>query len=127
MNGVATVESRPVSTETTSNCGYVHPQVDVFETNEHYVLTADMPGVNKNGVEILLEGNELTIIGRRSIERPDGSLLHREISERDFRRVFALDPEIDSEKITARMEQGVLVLYLPKSEKVKPRKIAITG
>jgi HSP20 family protein len=104
---------------------YVSPEVNIFETNDGYLLEAEMPGVNKNGLEITLENNELTITGHRQVESLTGQRLVGESGYHDFRRVFALDPAIDTGKISAKMEQGVLRLNLPKSEKVKPRKIAV--
>jgi HSP20 family protein len=104
---------------------YVAPEVNIFENKDGYVLEADMPGVNKDGLEITLEGNELTIVGRRNVERPNGIAVFRETRTADFRRVFELDPAIDTGRISARMEQGMLTLTLPKSERVKPRKIAV--
>lgn len=103
----------------------VAPEVNVFENKDGYVLEAEMPGVSKEGLEISLDGNELTIVGRRKTEQLSGQPLFRESREADFRRVFELDPAIDTSKISARMEQGVLTLTLPKSEKVKPRKIKV--
>jgi HSP20 family protein len=81
--------------------------------------------VNKDGLEITLEGNEITIIGRRSTETLKADVLYRESRAADYRRVFELDPAIDSAKIFAKIDQGVLRLSLPKTEKVKPRKITI--
>jgi HSP20 family protein len=104
---------------------YVSPEVNIFETHDGYLLEAEMPGVNKNGLELTLENNELTITGHRQVEPLTGQRLVGESSYQDFRRVFALDPAIDTGKISAKMEQGVLRLSLPKSEKVKPRKIAV--
>jgi len=104
---------------------YVAPQVNIFENKDGYVLEAEMPGVNKQGLEITLEDNEITIVGHRNTEPPSGQLLFRERHLADFRRVFELDPAIDRTKIFARMDQGVLTLALPKSEKVKPRKIRV--
>jgi HSP20 family protein len=85
-----------------------------------------MPGVNKDGLEITLEGNEITILGRRTAEPNDGELLFRERSTADYRHVFELDPAIDTGKISAKLEQGMLLLTLPKSERVKPRKITVS-
>jgi HSP20 family protein len=104
---------------------YVAPQVNIFETKEGYLLEAEMPGVNKEGLEITLENNEITIVGHRQPEHAPGQALFRERHAADFRRVFELDPAIDTTKISARMDQGVLSLTLPKSEKVKPRKIRV--
>jgi HSP20 family protein len=105
---------------------YAAPDVNIFETKDEYVLEAEMPGVSKDGLEITLEGNVLTLVGRRSDETPTGDAVYRESRPADYRRVFELDPAIDAEKINARVDQGVLRLTLPKAERVKPRKIAVT-
>ena len=114
-----TTNNRPVREE------YVAPNVNIFETNEGYVLQAEMPGVSKDGLEITLEDTEITITGRRSPETVSGETLFRERDNADYRRVFELDPSIDSTKISAKIEQGILTVTLPKSEKVKPRKITV--
>jgi HSP20 family protein len=104
---------------------YVAPNVNIFETPEGYVLQAEMPGVSKDGLEITLEGNEITITGRRAPEAATGQLLFRESNTADYRRMFELDPAIDTGKVSAKIEQGVLTVTLPKSERVKPRKIQV--
>ena len=118
-------ESRPVRDNRQERRGWIQPQVNIVESRDGYVLEAEMPGVSKDGLEVLLEGNELTIIGHRGSEVPDAQLVYRESADRDFRRVFELDPTIDTGRINARMENGILYLELPKSEKVKPRKITV--
>ncbi len=109
-----------------STAAYLSPLVNIFETKDGYVLEADMPGVNKGGLEILLEGNELTIYGRRDTDVSGADLIYRESKPAHFRRVFELDPAIDTQRISAKMENGVLTLTLPKSEEVKPRRITIS-
>jgi len=104
---------------------YVAPEVNIFETKDGYTLEAEMPGVDKSGLEITLEGTEITIVGRRHTEALAGEALFRECPAADYRRVFELDPAIDTGKISAKIEQGILTLTLPKSERVKPRKIAV--
>jgi HSP20 family protein len=104
---------------------FVSAEVNIFETKDGYVLTGEMPGVNKAGLEITLEGTELTLVGHRQIEPLSGEPLFRESRDADFRRVFELDPAIDTGKIAAQIEQGVLTLTLPKSERVKPRRITV--
>ena len=104
---------------------YLSPEVNIFETTDGYVLEAEMPGVRKDGLEITLEGTEITIIGHRQVEPMPGEALFQESRNAGFRRVFELDPVIDTGKVSARMEQGVLKLTLPKSERVKPRKITV--
>ncbi|HMJ65775.1 MAG TPA: Hsp20/alpha crystallin family protein [Candidatus Binatia bacterium] len=102
------------------------PEVNIFETKDGYVLQADMPGVNKSGLEVTLEGNTLTIVGRRNEPELRANPVYRESREGDLRRVFELDPAIDAAKINARVEQGILTLHLPKADKVKPRKIQVS-
>jgi HSP20 family protein len=104
---------------------YVSPDVNIVETKDGYVLEAEMPGVSKDGLEVTLEGNEMTLVGHRQNEAVTGTPLFRECKLLDFRRVFELDPAIDTARIAAKMDQGVLSLTLPKSEKVKPHKIAV--
>ena len=117
-------EARPVDGQPNQEV-FVAPEVNISETSDGYVLEAEMPGVNKEGLEITLEGTEITIVGRRPKGKAPGEPLFRESREADFRRVFELDPAIDAGKISARMDQGILTLTLPNSEKVKPRKISV--
>lgn len=104
---------------------YVSPGVNIFETAEGYVLEAEMPGVGKEGLELTLEGGEITIVGHRKPFETTAQPLFRESRQADYRRVFELDQAIDTEKISATMEQGILTLSLPKSERVKPRRINV--
>jgi len=104
---------------------FVSPDVNIFETPNHYALEAEMPGVTKENLEVTLEGNSLTLVGRRNDDTPSGVPLLRESRPADFRRVFDLDPSIDTRRIRAQMHQGVLTLELPKAESVKPRKISV--
>jgi HSP20 family protein len=104
---------------------HLTPDVNIFETKDAYVLQAEMPGVSKEGLEVTLEGNELTIHGRRQPLETGAQLLYRESTAADYRRVFEIDPAIDTAKIDAKVEQGVLTLVLPKSEQVKPRKVVV--
>jgi HSP20 family protein len=85
-----------------------------------------MPGVNKDGLEVTVENGQLQIFGRRAQLPVSGKEVYRESRALDYRRVFELDPSIDSTRITAKIEQGVLRLHLPKAESVKPRKISVS-
>jgi Molecular chaperone (small heat shock protein) len=105
---------------------FVTPVASVVEDGDAYLLKVEMPGVNKEGLEISVENNELTITGRGTLAQIEGTLIHRESRTEDFRRVFELDPSIDTSKISARIDQGFLTLTLPKAEQVKPRKIAVS-
>ncbi|HVF70270.1 MAG TPA: Hsp20/alpha crystallin family protein [Chthoniobacterales bacterium] len=105
---------------------FIAPPATVLENADGYVLEVEMPGVSKENLEMWVENNELTIIGRRSMPAVEGTLIHRESRAENFRRTFELDPSIDAEKISAKIEQGVVSLTLPKAEQVKPRKITVS-
>ena len=124
MKATAERETRPGADHQHAN-EFVAPEVNIFETNDGYVLEAEMPGVSKEGLEITLEGSEITIVGHRNVQPVAGEALFRESRPADYRRVFELDPAIDTAKVSAQVEQGVLTLTLPKSERVKPRKINV--
>jgi HSP20 family protein len=104
---------------------YVTPLADVESTKEGYTIHAEMPGVEKSGLELTVDKGELTIVGHRQVEQFSGEPVYREIRQTDFRRVYELDPAIDTTRIAARIDQGVLTLTLPKAERVKPRKITV--
>jgi len=104
---------------------FITPPATVLENADGYTLEVEMPGVNEETLEMWVENNELTIVGRRSMPAIDGTLLHRESRLENFRRTFELDPTIDAEKISAKIEHGVVSLTLPKAEQVKPRKITV--
>jgi HSP20 family protein len=127
MKTVATKESQPVAEPAKRAIRFIVPEVNIFETKEGWTLQAEMPGVSKEGLQVTLEGNELTLVGNKRVEIPSGQALFRESSQADYRRVFELDPTIDSQKISAQIDQGVLTLQLPKTEQVKPRRIQVTG
>src|SRR5215831_9914840 len=120
MKAAMQKETRPGTNDRDGNREFAAPEVNIFETKDGYALEAEMPGVSKDGLEITLEGNEITIVGHRQTDALTGQPLFRESRELDYRRVFELDPAIDTAKVAAKIEQGVLTLTLPKSERVKP-------
>jgi HSP20 family protein len=126
MKTLTQKDSRPTNGDRTQARQYLVPDVNIYEIKDGYVLEAEMPGVNKDGLEITLEGHQITLTGRRANEVVSGDTLFRERNDADYRRVFDLDPAIDTARISARMNQGVLFLTLPKSEAVKPRLIAVS-
>lgn len=126
MNATINREERKDQQEFTQGQNFVTPEVNIFETSDGYVVEAEMPGVAKSGLEVTVEGNELTIVGRREKEELKAEALYRESSTADYRRVFELDPAIDTAKIDAKIEQGLLTIRLPKSEQVKPRKVTVS-
>jgi HSP20 family protein len=105
---------------------FITPPASVREITDGYTLEIEMPGVKKDGLEISVENNELTIIGRRSLPVMEGTLVHRESRPENFRRMFEIDPSIEADKISAKIDQGLVRLTLPKAEHVKPRKITVS-
>jgi HSP20 family protein len=118
-------ESANLATQEQQRVQYATPLVDVESTDEGYTIRAEMPGVDKSGLEITVENGELTIVGHRQASPTPGEPVYREIRNYDYRRVYELDPTIDTGKINARIDQGILTLSLPKAESVKPRRIAV--
>jgi HSP20 family protein len=103
---------------------YVAPSVNILETPDAYIVEAEMPGVKKDGLSLTVDDGVLTLTGRRQ-SPVDAAAVYRETPVADYRRAFTLDPAIETERITARIDQGVLTVTLPKAEKAKPRQIAV--
>jgi HSP20 family protein len=114
-----------VPTNGSSRVSYLTPLANILETKDGYVLEAEMPGVNKDGLEITVENGELTIVGHRGAPENKGREVYRESRALDYRRTFEIDNSIDTAKVTAHIDQGVLTLHLPKAESLKPRKIVV--
>ena len=126
MNTLTETNQRPATGNGTQRVTYVTPVANILETADGYLLEAEMPGVNKDGLAVTVDNGELVIVGRRGDRENPGTALYREGRAVDFRRVFDLDPSIDTAKITAKIEQGILTLTLPKAEEVKPRRIKVS-
>ena len=102
------------------------PAVDILEDQTGITMVADMPGVDGKNVDIDLKDNQLTISGRIDpVEGEKEVSLYKEFLYGDYIRQFTLSYVIDQNKITAKMEDGVLRLILPKVEKMKPQKIKV--
>ena len=104
-----------------------NPPVDVFETKDSLVLKADLPQVNKEDVDISVDGNLLTIRGERKREKEinEKDYYRMERSYGTFSRSFTLPGTVNAEKIEASFEGGVLSVTLPKKEESKPKKIKV--
>ncbi|MGD2039193.1 MAG: Hsp20/alpha crystallin family protein [Anaerolineae bacterium] len=104
------------------------PRVDIYETDEAIHVVADMPGVDENSLDIMLEKSVLTINGYVEPVKPeDHTLAHAEYRVGDYERAFTLSDQIDQEKIEATVKDGVLRLVLPKITEARQRKIPITA
>lgn len=105
---------------------YLTPPIDIYEGPEGLVLEADLPGVLEANLTIHLEDNVLNFRGRVVTTLPDGAkAIHEEYRPGDFGRSFILSDEVDRSRVTASMKNGVLRITLPKSERVRTRKIEI--
>jgi HSP20 family protein len=113
------------SIESTRGSQYFVPSVDIYETAEELVLSADMPGISSQDVDLRFENGELIVQGRLPNRERKGNQLLTEYEEGDFYRVFQVHESIDSTRIEAECKNGVLTVHLPKEEKVKPRKVAV--
>lgn len=126
MNTLTHNEAQPVREKPVER-DFLTPEVNIFETKDEYLLEAEMPGVNREGLEITLENNVLTLEGHRPELGGKSEVVYRESRPVDFRRSFELDPMVEGEKISAKMEEGVLYLRLPKAAQARPRRIVVSG
>lgn len=102
------------------------PPVDIWETAESIMLTADMPGVDDKSVDILLDRNLLTIRGKAAVEAPAGFRpAYREYASGNYERSFTLGETIDRSGVQATVRNGVLSLVLPKVKEARPRRIEV--
>jgi HSP20 family protein len=105
----------------------VRPVYEIKETPEAWGLTALLPGVTKDGLELTAEEGLITIRGGRQWKAPSGwTTLYRESSDAAFELSLAHDNTIDVNRIHAELKDGVLRVSLPKAEAIKPRKIAVS-
>ena len=105
------------------------PAVDVHEQEGHIVLTAELPGVPLEDINISVENNLLTISGERRVEKQqeDGSYHWRERAWGSFRRTFTLPSTVDRDAISAGYKDGVLTVRVPQREEAKPKQIAVSA
>lgn len=106
----------------------VFPPVNLNETESGFVLTAELPGVPPEDIDVAIEGGTVTLSGQRKVQYAagDGVSVHRrERQSGNFRRAFELPAEIDVDAARARHKNGVLTLDLPKSAALQPRQIEV--
>jgi HSP20 family protein len=103
------------------------PAMDLVETDDHYVLRADLPGLSEDDVNIELESNVLTVSGERKIEHEQHVEGYYRVERAfgAFSRSLTLPEGVDAEAIQASFDRGVLEVRIPKPEERKPRKVAI--
>lgn len=103
------------------------PRVDILENESELLLIADLPGVKPENVDVRFENGELVLHGHCAPRQNGVSYLLTEYGVGDFYRAFTITADVDPDKIAADLKNGVLAVHLPKSEKVKPKKIAVRG
>lgn len=104
------------------------PPVDVIEDTAGITLLADLPGVSKDKLNLQLDKNRLTIEGEVGLELPqEMQSTHAEVRMPRYRRIFTLSNELDSDKATAELKNGVLKLHIPKAQHAQPRRIQINA
>ena len=117
------VEKKP---ESTVPARRFVPVTDIFETNDALKVILEMPGVDKESVDVRVENDVLTIEGQVDFTKYQGlAPLYTEYNVGNYARSFELSSKIDQERITADLKDGVITLILPKAEKAKPRKIMV--
>jgi HSP20 family protein len=120
----ARVESSWLQDFTTSRGPF--PPINVFQQGDDIVAIIELPGIDKNDLQIQAKENTIRISGRKSVVYPDGVSVHRR--ERvwgEFDRTLSLPVQLDPDLIKAEYQDGILALFLPRSERDKPRTIAI--
>ncbi|MFA3781731.1 Hsp20/alpha crystallin family protein [Melioribacteraceae bacterium 4301-Me] len=105
---------------------WVAPLIDIYETDENFYLIAQMPGVTKDNIKIKLENGHLVIMGRIDYDsHVNRKYVLKEIESGNFYRKFKISDNINTDKIDAKLENGLLEVTLPKQEKIRPRRIDI--
>ena len=102
--------------------------IDLYREGDHYILNADLPGIDPGSVDVDVDGQLLTIRAERTIHTTEGvTWLTRERESGSFLRQLNLGQGIDIDNISAKYENGVLSVFIPVSERSKPRKIEVTA
>jgi HSP20 family molecular chaperone IbpA len=104
------------------------PPIDIYETKDGLILRADLPGVSLETLDLQVQNNKLTLFGRVTSPSPDAAhLIHQEYREGDYLRSFILSENVDHDRINAKLNSGVLEVFLPHAPKNEPHRIEVTG
>lgn len=102
------------------------PTTDIFETDDALTMLLEMPGVDRENIEISVENGVLTVEGKINFSKYEGlQPVYSEYNIGPFRRTFRISSRIDQDNIKAEMQGGVITLVLPKAEEAKPRRIEV--
>jgi HSP20 family protein len=104
-----------------------YPAVDVLESKDSYLIRAELPGLNKEDINVEVKDGALVLTGERKAEKPADGVEYRHVERVNakFRRSFSLPETVNQEGIEAAYKDGVLEIRVPKAEKAKPRQIEI--
>jgi HSP20 family protein len=104
-----------------------NPSVDIYENDDNIVIKAEIPGVEKDNIDVDLKGRVLTVKGERKNENEvkEDRFYRREMSYGRFERAFTLPGDVDPEKVKADFKDGVLKIEVPKPEEHKPKQITV--
>lgn len=108
-----------------TRAGAYTPRIDIVETDRELVVYADLPGVEPEQLDVRYEEGQLTLLGKVAPRQPGVEYAAQEYGVGDFQRAFTIGESIDASAISAEFQQGVLVLHLPKVERVQPRRIPV--
>ncbi len=109
----------------TATSGWV-PPVDILETRDAYVISIELPGLDRDDVRVTIEGERITLAGERPTLAVAGAQFHRmERGQGSFRRVFALPLAIEPSQVTAEARDGVVTVTLPKAKPAEARQVEI--
>ncbi|KMQ51792.1 heat shock protein Hsp20 [Chitinispirillum alkaliphilum] len=104
------------------------PDVNIYDNREALILSLDIPGVHRGNVNVEVDANNvLTIRAKSSLTEPEGEAVVREFEAGDFFRSFTLSNEFDTERISGKLDNGVLEIMIPRKEDIQPRKISINA
>src|SRR5258708_17748288 len=103
------------------------PAVDVYEDEHNVVLKIEVPGIDEKDIDVRVENNTLTVHGERKIEKEEKEENYRRVEREygSFTRTFTLPPTVDTEKVLANYDKGVLKISLPKKAEAKPKQIKV--
>ena len=103
------------------------PLVDIVEDDKNYVIKAELPGIKKEEIKVGVQDDVLTISGERKYEKEEkDKKFHRiERAYGSFVRSFTIPEDSDGEKVSAEFKDGILIVHLPKTEKVKPKQVEV--
>lgn len=107
-----------------------YPAVNIWSNDNEVILQAEVPGLNANDINLTVSGDGVSIEGERQTEEEETENLgfhRRERGSGKFIRSFRLPYEVDSEKVEAKYENGILNVFMPKSEQAKPKKISVSA